>query len=556
MLEHQDGQDVLLTEVVDLPAVQSLLEEFYAVAGIPFAIIDLSGEVLAGAGWQEICTKFHRVHPDTRRGCIESDTQLSSGLRAGEFRVYRCKNNMWDVATPIVVDGRHVANLFSGQFFFDDEPLEYDVFRKQARRYGFDENGYIAALEAVPRLRRERVESAVRFFTRLAGMLSEAGRSNLALARAAREREALVTSLRWSEADLARAQAVSRTGSWRLDVKANRLTWSDEAHRLFRVPRGTALTYETFLERVHPDDRLRVDEAWKAAMAGAPYDIEHRIVVDGEVKWVRERAELEVDSSGGLLGGFGTVQDITELRHAQDALRAQAERLADANRMKDEFLATLSHELRTPLNAILGWSHLLAEGMVASDDLRKAASRIERNAWSQARLIEDVLDMSRIVTGRLCLEAQPTDIRDVIAAAIESVAGAAAAKRIELVADVPAGTMLTADPARLQQVFWNLLSNAVKFTDDGGRVDVSMEVARGQVVVRVKDTGIGIPADFMPFLFQRFRQRDSSSSRRYGGLGLGLATVRHLVELHGGTVTASSEGENQGATFEVRLPIR
>ncbi len=543
------------TDVIDVAAVQSLMERFYEVAGVPVGILDLTGRIIVGVGWQDVCTKFHRVHPETCRNCVESDTKLAAGVAPGEFRLYRCKNNMWDIATPLLVDGRHVANIFSGQFFFEDEVFDEEAFRLQAERYGFDADAYVAALLAAPRLSRAKVEAAMRFIIRLAEMLSDLGRSNLELARAMKEREALLASLRRSESDLAHAQMVARTGSWRLDVRTDRLDWSDEVYRLFGIQPGTQLTYEDFLLLVHPEDREKVRRAWQAALAGEGYDIEHRINSPEGVKWVRERAELEFGAGGALLGGFGTVQDITELKQAQESLRAQAAELEHANRLKDEFLATLSHELRTPLNAILGWAHLLAEGKLEGEEQKKAVERIERSARLQARLVEDVLDMSRIVTGRLRLDLQPVDLRDVVLAGVESVSAAAAAKRIDLVATVPPGTCILGDPARLQQVFWNLLSNAVKFTSEGGRVEVTMHNGDGGAEVRVRDSGIGISPDFMPSLFQRFSQRDSSTTRRHGGLGLGLATVRHLVELHGGTVSAESPGEGQGATFIVRLPF-
>lgn len=310
-----------LSDIIDTPAIQSLIADFYKLAPIPIGILDLEGRVLAGAGWQDICTKFHRVHPETQRYCVESDTQLSKGLLPGEYRLYKCKNNMWDIATPIVVGGRHMGNVFSGQFFFDDEPLDYELFRSQARQHGFDEKEYIAALEAVPRLSRESVDTFIAFYMRFADILSKLSYSNIKLARSLAQQETLMQSLQQSRDDLNFAQSVSHTGSWRLDARQDKLDWSDETHRIFGIPKGTPMTYEAFLSRVHPDDRHYVDEKWAQALAGGPYHIEHRIVVGDGVKWVRERAELEFDNEGSLLGGFGIVQDITERKRAENALR-------------------------------------------------------------------------------------------------------------------------------------------------------------------------------------------------------------------------------------------
>ncbi len=233
--------------------------------------------------------------------------------------------------------------------------------------------------------------------------------------------------------------------------------------------------------------------------------------------------------------------------------RAEAER---ANRMKDEFLATVSHELRTPLNAILGWSHVLRAGKPDEATVARALEVIERNAQTQAQLIEDILDASRVIAGNLRLNRGPVDLAVVINAAIDSVRLTAEAKAIQLgVILDPSARRLQGDASRLQQVVWNLLANAIKFTSPGGRVDVRLERADGRAQITVRDTGEGVAAEFLPFIFDRFRQADSTITRRHGGLGLGLAIVRHLVELHDGTVAAESAGEGYGTAFIVRLPL-
>ena len=261
---------------------------------------------------------------------------------------------------------------------------------------------------------------------------------------------------------------------------------------------------------------------------------------------------------------LATVNALLRTRRAELALRdamteAQAARDAaeTANRLKDEFLATLSHELRTPLNAIVGWTQILRDPATRAEDLQEGLDTIERNAKVQAQLIEDLLDVSRIISGKLRLDVLPVDMAAVIRAAVGSVAPAADAKDVRIEQDLDAGvtTAIHGDPNRLQQVVWNLLSNAVKFTPRGGRVSVSLARVESHVEVTVADTGRGIEPAFLPYVFERFRQADASSKRAQGGLGLGLAIVRQLVELHGGTVEAHSAGANRGATFTVRLPV-
>jgi len=237
----------------------------------------------------------------------------------------------------------------------------------------------------------------------------------------------------------------------------------------------------------------------------------------------------------------------------EKSLREEAEK---ANRLKDEFLATLSHELRTPLNSILGWSQIVLGEMINPEDVRTALETIHRNATSQAQLIEELLEASRLIAGKLSLNLGPTEITPILEAAVDIVRPRAAAKGIDLITDFQSDTTtITSDATRLQQMIWNLLTNAVKFTPSGGSVEVRTKREGDKLKIIVSDTGIGISSDFLPFVFDRFRQQDSTSTRRHDGLGLGLAIVRQLTELHGGTVAASSEGIDKGSTFTISLPV-
>jgi len=285
-----------------------------------------------------------------------------------------------------------------------------------------------------------------------------------------------------------------------------------------------------------------------------------------------ERVWLEswypLKSATGKVAGINiVVQEITERKQAEqerEQLLVQAQSAKEeaeaANRMKDEFLAVVSHELRTPLNPILGWSQLLARGPLSENKMTHALKTITRNAKMQAQLIDDLLDVSSILRGKLALQSEPVQLEAIVRAAIETVQLSAQAKSIEICTHFdPSVKPVRGDAGRLQQIVWNILSNAIKFTPDGGRIDVLIQHSenaddnRARIVVR--DTGKGISADFLPYLFDRFRQQDSATTRRFGGLGLGLAISRHLVELHGGVLSADSAGEGQGATFAVELPL-
>jgi PAS domain S-box-containing protein len=289
----------------------------------------------------------------------------------------------------------------------------------------------------------------------------------------------------------------------------------------------------------------------------------HMLFPDGTLHDLHVSLIPHVGLAGHVEGVVVLAADVTERKNAENErsrlLAAEREARADAetaNRTKDEFLATLSHELRTPLNAILGWAQLLRMGGLPEDEITHGLETIERNAKVQAQLVEDLLDLSRIISGKLRLEMRPVDLPIVLDAALDSVRPAAEAKGIRLVPvfDASASPVL-GDPGRLQQVFWNLLSNAIKFTPPAGQVELFLQRMDGRAEILVSDSGIGITADFLPYVFDRLRQADSSSTRRHGGLGLGLAIARHLIESHGGTVQARSEGQNRGSTFVVSLPL-
>jgi signal transduction histidine kinase/ActR/RegA family two-component response regulator len=259
---------------------------------------------------------------------------------------------------------------------------------------------------------------------------------------------------------------------------------------------------------------------------------------------------------------LASLRDVTDRKRAEEAraqlireqaARAEAERVS---RMKDEFLATVSHELRTPLHAILGWAKLLHSRNLDEASRRRALETIERNAKVQAQIIEDLLDVSRIVCGKLRLDLQPAELAPIINAAIDVMRPAADAKSIRLPAPLDARVgLVLVDPNRMQQVIWNLISNAIKFTPSGGQVEVRLERTDSAVLISVSDTGIGISPEFLPHVFEHFRQADGSSTRNYGGLGLGLAIAWHLVKLHGGEIFAESKGQGEGATFRVKLPL-
>ncbi|MDO9049015.1 MAG: PAS domain S-box protein [Methylobacter sp.] len=489
------------------------------------------------------------------------------------------------------------------------------------------------------------------------------------------ERKRIEKALRESQMDLNRAQAVAHIGSWRRNVRNNRLEWSDENFRIFGIPKGTPLTYQSFLDIVHPADRHLVDTAWKEALTGKPSDIEHRLIVDRKVKWVRELAELEFDGHGSLFGAFGTTEDITDIKSAQETLQyeraflrqvidaapcvifvkdrlgrfllgnqalAQSygtspegliglteenfnpnanevtrfyqndliainsrvpqlipdekvthtdgsvhwyntikiplidddkcdkvlvvatditerkraeEALRLADRRKDEFLAMLAHELRNPLAPIRNAVQFLKMQEVTDPRLTWSYGVIDRQVTHMAQLLDELLDMSRIMQGKIRLKIEHLELTDIVNNAVETSRPLIDARRQELIiSQTTPPQRLVGDRVRLAQVLSNLLNNAAKYTNEGGKIMLNVMREGSDAVIEVKDTGIGIAPDILPHIFDLFSQADHTLAHSQGGLGIGLALVRQLVEIHGGTVVAASGGIGQGSSFTVRLP--
>jgi PAS domain S-box-containing protein len=377
-----------------------------------------------------------------------------------------------------------------------------------------------------------------------------------------------VTELRRAEASarqaaehLRLAVGAARIGVWTYDPRSGRIASSLGMHELVGLPSAQEGDGAAIAARIHPEDVAQVRERIARLPHGGRVETEYRIVrSDGQVRWLMTRAESSLGASGRTWL-HGVSWDVTERKDAEEERRQllareqlAREQAESANRQKDEFLATLSHELRTPLNSILGWIDLLRTGELDVAETAEALDTIERNAQRQRQLIADILDVSKIIQGKVQLDRRPSEPWEFIEPAMKSMQPIAREKGVRLRSSLDETGPILVDVGRMQQVVSNLVSNALKFSRQGGTVEVEVVDEGAWITLRVRDDGEGISPEFLPHVFERFRQADSTTSRRHGGLGLGLAIVRHLVELHGGAATAQSAGLGSGSLFSVRLP--
>jgi PAS domain S-box-containing protein len=457
----------------------------------------------------------------------------------------------------------------------DPSPTVYevDIITKDGRRLTIEVSTRIAwrdgkpvAVEGIARdvTERKRAETALKFLAEAGSVIASSLDYETTLASVARM--AVPTLADWCTVDVLDADGTLKRLAV-AHVDQEKVEWAYELQKRYPAdmdaPRGIPHVLRTGQSEIYPEI------ADEMLVAGA-IDAEH-LKIMREVGFTSALI-VPLAAHGRVLGAITFISAESRRKYGQDDL-ALAESLAhraaiaienarlyrsaqEANRLKDEFLATVSHELRTPLTAIMGWAYLLRAGQIDEASATAALETIERNARSQAQIIDDLLDVSRIITGKLRLDVREVDPTSFIESAIEAVRPAAEAKGVRLQKVIDTGILsIAGDPSRLQQVVWNLLSNAIKFTPKGGRVQLRLERVNSHIEIVVTDTGSGIKPDFLPHVFERFRQADQATTRQHGGLGLGLAIVRHLIELHGGTVQAESAGENLGATFTVRLPL-
>ena len=533
-------------DLVEVAALQSMMDDFYEVTSIPTAVIDLEGIVIVGSGWQDVCTQFHRKNPETCANCIESDTVLTADIPAGESKLYQCKNGMWDAAMPVTVDGVHIANVFTGQFFFDDTPIEVAFFSRQAQRFGFDEADYLTAVGNVPRLSRSTVEAGLNFLTKLTSMLSRMGL--LALENTRLYEERLADSEKYArgllEASLDSLVTISREG------KISDVNAATEA--ITGLPRDVLIGTD-FSDYFTDPEQARVGYQKvfsERQVRDYPLVVKH---VDGSVRDVLYNASLYCDDKGATVGVFAAARDVTELNHAQEVLRRTVENLERSNRDLEQFAYVASHDLQEPLRMVSSYTQLLAEryGDQLDQDAKDFIGFAVDGSIRMQTLINDLLQYARV--GTRGQELAPTDTREALDRALMTMQ-----PRIqETGAVVSVGDLPTviADEVQITQLFQNLLGNAIKFAkaEEAPNIAVSASREDDEWIFSVADNGVGIDAKYQDRVFEIFQRLHSRSE--YSGTGIGLAICKRIVERHGGRLWVESE-VGSGATFKFSLPVQ
>ncbi len=601
-IQTQDNNigDFELTEILDIPAVQALMDDFYSLTNLLMAILDLKGNILVSVGWQDICTQFHRVHPQTSMNCTESDLYLASHLQPGQYVGYKCKNQLWDVVTPLYIGGKHLGNIFTGQFFYEDETVDEDIFIKQAAQYGFDQESYLQALRRVPRHSSARVELLMNFLVKFAELISQQGHVKLMLAKEVSEQKRIAGELQDAHEQIESTLEELIATEEELRTQYNQLQEQEQAlrdseQRLFDIinflpdptaginQQGEVLFWNRAMEKMTGISKEQIISRGNfeyalpfygerrptiidlALMSNCEYDelkgkydFIHqegdRILAEvyipeiygGKGAYILGSAAKLYDQHGNIVGAIESVRDISDRKQFEEELLKAKEAAEHANLAKSQFLANMSHEIRTPMNGIIGMTQLTLMTDL-NQEQREYLSLARSSSQVLLRVISDILDYSKIEAGYVHLENQSFDLRAILLQLIALFQVGAQQKGLTLQTriDDRIPSHIIGDSVRLRQVLSNLIGNAVKFTSSGEiNIEIDyLESDASQIKLKftVTDSGIGIAEEHLDKIFQRFSQVDDSYKKNYGGTGLGLAISKSLVEMMGGSIGMESQ---------------
>jgi PAS domain S-box-containing protein len=545
-------QKLKFSDLININAVKTMSENLYITSGIPIGIFDVDGTNYVSVGWQDICGKYHRVNPISCERCKKSDEYIFEHLHEGEYVAYKCQNNLWDIAMPIIISGEHMATVFVGQFFYEDEIIDEEDFLRQARELGFDEEGYITALRKVPRFSKDKIKSMIEYYAGLITTLAESGYRLLEYKRSQEELERSKQYFKTVLNAVNDAIVIFDVNGKVIDANETAIRKSGfSKEELLNKNRLDLTSKNSPNSMMNPEHTIEVLEKNKTL-------IYEEIAIDkqGNEEWIE--INLYLTTIDGEKRIVSAARGIGERKQAELALLNQTQEL---EKLRTEFFANISHELRTPLNIIFSSNQVIEKYLQGSDeqiDRNKIINGInigKQNCFRLLRLINNLIDVTKLDSGLFELSLINCNIINIIEEITLSTAEYIQSNGLTLVFDTDVEEKLIAcDPDKIERIILNLLSNCVKFTNKGGSIFVNVFDGEENITITVEDNGIGIPKEKLNVIFERFRQVDKSFTRNQEGSGIGLSLVKSLVEMHGGSIFVESE-YGRGTKFTIKLPV-
>ncbi|MVX62513.1 PAS domain S-box protein [Clostridium chromiireducens] len=537
-------------ELINIASIRKIAENIYAVAGIPIGIIGIDGNIEVAVGWQDICTKYHMAHKITCKNCAISNDYIRSHINKNDHIAYKCLNNMWDIAIPIILSDVHIATLFFGQFFYDDEVINKEYFRKQAQKYGFNEEEYLDALSRVPTFSREKVEHIIEYYKGLIMTMVESGMRQLEYENSQKK---LQKSKKYLDTIFNLVNDAIYIGDLNgniLDVNETAVSMSSYSkEELLNINVGQIICFQEscnyanvseIVAEVKKLDKLILEVICRRK--------------DGSKLWVEASVRvINIDGDERILG---TVRNITERKQAELTLKNEA---IELERIRTEFFANISHELKTPLNLLLCTTKVInmniQEKVINKEKITNNLNIQTQNCYRLIRLINNLIDFTKLDSGFLEINMVNCNIINVIEEIVLSVAEYTECNNINITFDTNIEEKVIAcDLDKVERIMLNILSNATKFTEPGGSIFVRIKDGKEYITISVEDTGIGIPQDKVDIIFDRFRQVDKSFTRNQEGSGIGLSLAKSLLEMQGGSISAESK-YGIGTKFILKFPV-
>ena len=553
-----------LQSIINVKEIQSIMDDFYSLTNMATAILDLKGNVIEATGWQDICTKFHRINPETARNCTESDLFLAKNLKQGEYIEYKCKNGLRDVVTPLYVGTTHLGNIYAGQFFYDDEPIDEEFFTNQAETYGFDKDSYMDAFRRIPTYNRETIPHLMSFLVKFATYISRISLANIQLENESRERENAEEALKDRERLLNEVGRISKIGGWEMDLTTGQAQWTQGTYDIVEIEYDQPVPgADEHIGYYLPEYRSLVSDAMQALVEeDRPLDFEAQARTEkGNIRWFHAMGRAAREE-GRCIKLYGTFQDITDRKKAEEEIRElnrnlelrvhqRTLELKEANKELEDFVYSVSHDLRAPLRSVSGFAQIIDRRHKGSlnEEGRHYFDNIVKASRQMGELIDDLLKFSRL--GRKSIQSENVPLDEVFKTAMETLSGSMekTGARINLPEQMP---VIQGDGTLITHLFINLLENAVKYRkpDEPPCIDVAFEIRDQTVIISIADNGIGIEPEYHDKIFNIFQRLHSQEA--YPGTGIGLAAVKKAVQIMGGRVWVES-APGKGSVFKIKL---